>query len=125
MPSTIERSEKHAQETWKKAHDSAVESYGEDGERAHRVAYAALKHSYQKVGDHWEEKARKGPSDPQAAKGYDEIKREGDPDNTAGGKVVGMEKSRDELYEEAKRLDVPGRSKMNKEELAEAIQAAK
>lgn len=29
MPSTIERSPKHAQEIWSKAHDSAVESYGE------------------------------------------------------------------------------------------------
>jgi hypothetical protein len=41
------RSEKHAQDIWQKAHDNAVETYGE-GERAHRVAYAALKHEYEK-----------------------------------------------------------------------------
>src|SRR4051812_13112418 len=67
MPSTIQRSPKKAQRTWSKAHDSAVDEYGE-GERAHRTAFAALKHSYEKVGDHWEGKDEKGPSDPQAAK---------------------------------------------------------
>ena len=46
MPSTILRSPKKAQRTWAKAHDSAVETYGE-GERAHRTAYAALKHSFE------------------------------------------------------------------------------
>ena len=39
------------------------------GQRAHRTAFAALKHSFEKVGDHWEPKGRKGPSDPQAAGG--------------------------------------------------------
>ncbi len=37
LPSTIQRSPAKARETWAKAHDSAVESYGE-GERAHRTA---------------------------------------------------------------------------------------
>ncbi|HEX7746958.1 MAG TPA: ChaB family protein, partial [Micromonosporaceae bacterium] len=68
MPSTIRRSDEHAQETWGKTHDSAVGTYGE-GERAHRTAFAALKHAYEKVGDHWEPKGRRGPSDPQAAQG--------------------------------------------------------
>jgi cation transport regulator ChaB len=68
MPSTIQRSDKHAQEIWEKAHDSAVETYGEGG-RAHRVAYAALKHEYEKKGDKWVRKAEKGPSDSQAARG--------------------------------------------------------
>ena len=68
MPSTIQRSDKHAQEIWTKTHDSAVETYGEGG-RAHRVAYAALKHQYEKKGDKWVRKAEKGPSDPQAARG--------------------------------------------------------
>ncbi len=27
------------------------------------MAYSALKHSFEKVGDHWEAKKRKGPSD--------------------------------------------------------------
>ena len=64
LPSTIRRSPKKAQRTWSKAHDSAVKEYGE-GERAHRTAFSALKHSFEKVGDHWEPKAKKGPSDKQ------------------------------------------------------------
>src|SRR3954470_15666865 len=68
IPGTLKRSPKKAQETWVKTHDSAVEEYGE-GERAHRTAFASLKHSFQKVDDHWEPKKKKGPSDPQAAKG--------------------------------------------------------
>jgi cation transport regulator ChaB len=68
IPGTVQRSDKRAQRTWKKAHDSAVETYGE-GARAHRVAYAALKHTYQKEGDKWAPKKEKGPSDPQAAHG--------------------------------------------------------
>src|SRR5215208_4610137 len=35
IPDTIERSPKKAERTWKKAHDSAVETYGEGG-RAER-----------------------------------------------------------------------------------------
>ncbi len=68
LPRTILRSDVHAQHLWKKAHDSAVKTYGEGGS-AHRVAYAALKHEYQKQGDHWVKKAEKGPSDPQTARG--------------------------------------------------------
>jgi cation transport regulator ChaB len=67
LPATLERSPKKAQETWIKTHDSAVEEYGE-GERAHRTAFASLKHSFEKVGDHWEPKKRRGPSDPRAAR---------------------------------------------------------
>jgi cation transport regulator ChaB len=116
LPSTVRRSPKKAQDTWVAAHDSAVETYGE-GERAHRTAFAALKHSFEKVGDHWEPKEKKGPSDPQAAAGYRE--REGE---SAGG--VDANASKEHLYELAKRLDVPGRSKMSKEELVEAVRKA-
>lgn len=56
VPSTIERSDEHAQHIWTKAHDSAVETYGEGG-RAHRVAYAALKHEYAKKGNRWVKKS--------------------------------------------------------------------
>ncbi len=35
FPSTLERSDKHAQATWQKTHDSALETSGE-GERAKR-----------------------------------------------------------------------------------------
>ena len=36
LPSTLKRSPPKAQRTWAKAHDSAVQAYGE-GERAHRT----------------------------------------------------------------------------------------
>jgi cation transport regulator ChaB len=67
MPKTLRRSPEKAQRTWAKTHDSAVRTYGE-GERAHRTAYSSLKHSFEKVGDQWEPKGHKGPSDPRAKK---------------------------------------------------------
>ena len=119
LPSTLERSDAHAQATWAKTHDSAVETYGE-GERAHRTAFAALKHSYEKVGDHWEPKAAKGPSDPQAVRSTDEGSAQARP--TAGG--VDANASKKHLYGLAQRLDVKGRSTMSKDELVEAIDKA-
>ena len=117
LPSTIRRSPAKAQRTWAEAHDSAVETYGE-GERAHRTAYSALKHSFEKRGDHWEPKSRKGPSDPQAKKGTPTARTR--PSKTYGG--VDVEGStKEELLERAKKLGVTGRSRMNKGELAEAI----
>lgn len=86
IPSTILQSDKHAQHIWKKTHDSAVKTYGEGG-RAHRVAYAALKHEYKKQGDKWVPKGWKGPSDPQAAQGI-----RAKPKPTARGKVARSEK---------------------------------
>jgi len=112
LPSTIQRSDEKAQRTFAKTHDSAVEQYGE-GERAHRVAFAALKHTHEKVGDHWEPKDHKGPSDAQAEGGVD-TNRE-----TAGG--VDANASKKHLQDVARRLDVKGRSSMSKEELVEAI----
>jgi cation transport regulator ChaB len=116
MPSTLQRSPAKAQRTWAKAHDSAVETYGE-GERAHRTAFSALKHSFEKVGDRWVPKKEKGPSDPQAAKGGAEARKGG---KTYGGVDV-QGHSRDELYQRARKLGVKGASRMKKTELAEAI----
>ena len=114
LPSTLQRSPKDAQRTWIKAHDSAVEQYGE-GERAHRVAYGALKHTHEKVGDHWErkEQGHRGPSDPQSAR----------PRQLGGrsGEGVDEQASKQHLYETAKRLGISGRSGMAKDELLEAI----
>ena len=115
LPGTIKRSPKKAQETFAKAHDSAVGEYGE-GERAHRVAYSALKHSFEKKGDHWEPKGHKGPSDPRAA---NPDSRENRGKSYGGVDLFGSSKS--ELMKRARDLGVPGRSKMSKEELAEAI----
>ncbi len=66
MPETIKRSSRKAQRTWRETHDNAVREYGE-GERAHRTAYAALMHSFEKRGDRWVPKKAKGPSDPRSA----------------------------------------------------------
>ena len=115
LPSTLQRSPAKAQRTFAKAHDSAAAEYGE-GERAHRVAFSALKHSYEKVGDHWEEKGTKGPSDAQAKGGVRTNRK------TAGG--VDAEASKAHLYDVAKRLHVRGRSTMSKPQLVEAIQKA-
>jgi cation transport regulator ChaB len=117
LPATLKRSPKKAQETWIKTHDSAVETYGE-GERAHRTAIAAVKHSFEKVGDHWEPKKHRGPSDPRAARGG-RAARDGRGESFGGVDVFGHTK--DELYARAKDLGVRGRSTMNKDELARAI----
>lgn len=115
MPSTIRRSSQKAQRTWAKSYDSALEQYGE-GARANRVAYAALKHTFQKVGDHWEPKDGKGPSDRQAARSHRQR-----PVRTAGG--VDANASKQDLLEVARRLDISGRSTMNKPDLIDAIRA--
>lgn len=120
LPETLRRSPAKAQRTFAKAHDSAVESYGE-GERAHRAAYAALKHSFKKVGDRWEPKRRKGPSDPQARKRGAAARRGG---KTYGGVDVEGSSKR-ELYEQARKLGIQGRSRMGKRELAESIARAR
>jgi cation transport regulator ChaB len=117
IPGTLKRSPAKAQRTWKETHDSAVNSYGE-GERAHRVAFSAVKHSFEKVGDHWEPKKEKGPSDPPAARGgRSAINERGE---TFGG-VDYYGHTKDELLERARRLGVKGRSTMTKADLARAI----
>jgi cation transport regulator ChaB len=112
LPSTIQRSDEHAQDVYSETLDSAEKEYG-DGERAHRTAFAALKHSYEKVGDHWEAKDEKGPSDAGA-------EQSGSGDHpTKGG--VDANASKEHLLEVARKLDVHGRSTMTKDELVDAI----
>jgi hypothetical protein len=117
LPETLRRSPRKAQETWVKTHDAAVDQYGE-GERAHRTAFASLKHSFEKVGDHWEPKKKRGPSDAQAAKAHPGPRR----GKTAEG--VDANASKAHLYEVATRLGIEGRSRMSKAELVEAIMRA-
>ena len=117
LPDTLKRSPKKAQETWLATHDSAVEQYGE-GERAHRTAFAALKRTYEKVGDRWVAKDEPGPSDPRATKTTAQKRR--NVGETFGG-VDYYGHTKQELYERAKELGVEGRSKMDKRELARAI----
>lgn len=113
LPSTLRRSGGKAQRTFAKAHDSAADQYGSE-ERAHRVAYSAVKHSFEKVGDHWEPKEQKGPSD--------ELAEGGGPRNTGrSAEGVDANASKKHLLDVARRLDVRGRSTMNKSELVDAI----
>ncbi len=116
LPSTLQRSGEKAQETFAKTHDAAIEQYDGDEQRAHQVAFASLKHTHEKVGDHWEPKDEWGPSDAQAEGGRDTDRP------TAGG--VDANASKKHLYELAQRLDIPGRSTMSKDELVEALQRA-
>ena len=117
LPRTLKRSPAKAQRTWIKTHDSAVEQYGE-GERAHRTAFAALKHSYEKQGDRWLPKRQRGPSDPRSTKSTRE-KREGIGETFGGLDYYGHTK--EELYARARELGIRGASRMSKKELARAI----
>ena len=117
LPETLKRSPSKAQRTFAKVHDAAAEQYGE-GERAHRTAFAALKHTFEKVGDHWEPKDEPGPSDPRS-KGTTAQKRRGVGETYGGVDAEGNTKA--ELYERARRLRIEGRSRMTKAELARAI----
>ena len=116
LPSTIARSPKKVQRTYAETLDSAHEQYDSE-ERAHRTAFAAVKHIAEKRGDHWELKDSKGPSDPQAA-------RSGAAARRGGGKSYGgvdASKPKQELYEQAKAAGIEGRSNMSKDELADAL----
>ncbi len=119
LPETLQRSPAKAQRTFAKVLDAAAEQYGE-GRRAHQTAFAAVKHSFEKVGDHWEPKDAPGPSEPT------DLAREGGAppgDRTTHGGVDATA-TRAHLYALARRLDVPGRSSMTKAELVEALQRA-
>ena len=117
LPGPLQRSSKKAQRTFAKTKDSAEEQYG-PGERAARTAYSALKHSFEKVGDHWEEKDEKGPSDAQAAKSGSAA-RKGSGKTAGGIDVEG--KTKEQLYDRAKKAGIEGRSRMTKDQLAEAL----
>jgi len=120
VPATLTRSPAKVRRTYEKTLASARESYDSE-ERAHRTAWAAVKHVAEKVGDHWEEKDEYGPSDAQAAQGGADARDR--PRPTHGGiDVRGNTKA--DLYARARRLDVAGRSSMNKDELARAIARA-
>ena len=115
LPRPLQRSDEKAKRTFAETYDSVDERYDDD-RRAYQTAYAAVKHTHEKVGDHWEPKEHWGPSDAQAEGGRD-TNRE-----TAGG--VDANASKKHLYELAQRLDIKGRSSMSKEELVQALQRA-
>jgi cation transport regulator ChaB len=117
LPRTLKRSPSKARRTWIKTHDAAVEQYGE-GERAHRTAFAAVKHGFEKKGDRWVPKKQKGPSDPRSTKSTRQ-KRQGVGETFGGLDFYGHTKA--ELYARAKKLGIKGGSRMTKKELARAI----
>src|SRR3954471_21690731 len=118
LPSTLERSPRKVQRTYEKTLDAAEEQYDGDEERAHRTAWASVKHVAEKKGDHWELKDEKGPSDPQAEQSGRAARER--PRETYGG--VDANKSKDELLQDARDGDIEGRPWITKPELAEALQ---
>ena len=119
LPGTLKRSPEKAQDTYMHTLESAEEVHG-DGEAAHRIAFASLKHSFEKVGDHWEVKDEPGPSDEQDAKVGVDARTSTTP--TAGG--VNANATKAHLLDVAQHLDVSGRSRMTKGELVLAIDRA-
>src|SRR3954466_6022053 len=116
LPGTLERSPKKVQRTYEKALDSAHEQYDSE-ERAHRTAFAAVKHIAEKQGDHWELKDEKGPSDPQAERGGAAARDR--PRKTYGGDDANKTKA--ELEQDARKAGIEGRSKMNKVSQPDAL----
>jgi cation transport regulator ChaB len=107
LPSTLRRSPAKVQRTYAKTLDSAEETYDSD-ERAARTAWSAVKQVAEKKGDRWELKDEPSPSD----EGFGDA---------AGG--VDRKKTKAELLEDAREAGIPGRSKMDKDELVEALDA--
>jgi cation transport regulator ChaB len=118
LPSTLQRSPEKVQRAYAETLESAEETYDGNEERAHRAAWSSVKHIAEKQGDHWELKDEYGPSDAQAERSGAAARDR--PVETAGG--VNANKSKEELLEDARRHDIPGRSKMDKDELVEALQ---
>ncbi len=115
IPSTLRRSDEKAQDTFAQTYDFAKDEY-DSSSRAARTAWSAVKHTHEKVGDHWEPKDENGPSDERAEKGgLNEEK-------SAGG--VDAKASKEHLYGIAQELDITGRSDMTKDELVDAIDKA-
>lgn len=119
VPSTIARSDDKAVRTYKKTLESAEDSYG-PGRRAHQSAFASLKHTHEKVGDHWEPKEHAGPSDPQAAQGTPQSVRQ--PRPTAQG--VDVNASKGHLDQVAQKVGIEHPEQMRKDDLVRAIEKA-
>jgi hypothetical protein len=118
LPSTLQRSPTQARRTFAKVLDRAVQQYG-DGEAARRTAFAVLKRGFEKIGDHWEPKPKKGPSDPRSKQTSTRAKRLGRGETFGGVDLYGH--TRQELLERARELGLRGITKLNKQELARLI----
>jgi cation transport regulator ChaB len=118
LPSTLERSPKKAQDTYEQTLENAEGEYPGDEERAHRTAWGAVKHSFEKRGDHWEPKAERGPSDPKSA---------GSGPNAPGPSYGGVDisgKTKAELLDEARAAGAHVTTHMTKDEVARALEHA-
>jgi cation transport regulator ChaB len=118
LPSTLERSPKKAQDTYEDTLEHAESEYAGDEERAHRVAWGAVKHSFEKRGDHWEPKDARGPSDPRAQAGGP---------GTSGAAYGGVDvigKTKAELLDEARAGGAHVTTRMTKDEIAKALEAS-
>jgi cation transport regulator ChaB len=117
LPSTLQRSPKKAQDTYEKTLENAETEYG-DEERAHRVAWGAVKNGFEKIGDRWEAKPETGPSDPRSVQPHAaKIAGTGE---TFGG-VDMLHHTKAELAARAADLGVEHTAHMNKTDLARAI----
>ena len=105
LPSTLKGSPAKVQRTYAKTLDNAEEQYDSD-ERAARTAWSAVKQVAEKKGDYWELKDEPSASD----EGFSDA---------AGG--VDKQKTKAELLDDAREAGIPGRSKMDKDELVEAL----
>jgi cation transport regulator ChaB len=119
LPETLKRSPIRAQTIYMHTLESAEETHG-DGEAAHRIAFASLKQAFEKIGDHWEEKAERGPSDEQDAKRGTAALQS----TTETAEGVDALSSRAHLVSVATRLGIVGLSRMTKPKLVQAIIAA-
>ena len=118
LPSTLQRSPAKVQRAYAETLDSAEDTYDGDEERAHRTAWASVKHIAEKQRDHWELKDEYGPSDAQAEKTGRDARSS--PAETHGG--INANKTKDELLEDAREADITGRSDMDKAELVDALE---
>ena len=118
LPGTLQRSPEKVQKAYAETLDSAEDTYDGDEERAHRAAWASVKHIAEKKGDHWELKDSYGASDPQSAQRGAAARDR--PKETFGG--VDASKTKAELEQDARDADLPGRSKLTKDELVRALQ---
>src|SRR5258705_5704111 len=101
LPSTLKRSARRAQDTYAKAFDSAVATYGA-GDRARRSALAAVRGSFKQTGNHWEPKATtRGSSNSQATRRS----------NSRPGRAVNVDAdaNKDQLLNMARRMHISAR----------------
>lgn len=117
LPSTLKRSPKKAQDTYEETLEHAETEYG-DEERAHRVAWGAVKHSFEKQGDHWEPKAERGLSDPRSEQGGPDAR------SASYGGVDVSGKTKAELLEEARAEGLHVTTHMTKDEIGKALESA-